>query len=339
MSQKIKYAKFESKRNFGIELEINNTVAKHRIKNIIRSACNRRIEVSFWGKDTGNTYWHVKDDASCGPKGLDGPKGYEIASYVGSGLRDIIHMTDVTDLLHEKKVGVTQFCGLHIHADGSDLTPEQVGTIIAYWLKIEHVIGLSLPCRRRGNIFCRNLRGQCRWYVAPQNLYTPTQVWDYYKPQDLSDQDNDDRRVNFNLVNYARGMWYHWWKRKTLELRWPEGTLDGRNVKNWLRLYLNFIDNVKDKPMPATLESASIPEALQILGLHHNEDEFTVLSEGLMETKTWLLERIWYFVETERWYGGREKDRWVKQAKTMLNHMWSPVKKYASLADIYPYNY
>jgi hypothetical protein len=340
MSRIIRYSKFESKRNFGVEFEINNTVPKYRIKNIIKSVSNRQIQMSYWGKDNGNTYWHIKDDSSCGPQGMDGPRGFEIASYVGSGIDDIIHMADVADLLQEKKVEVTPHCGLHIHADCSDLTVLQVGTIVAYWLKIEYILGMALPQRRRGNIFCRYMHQGCNWRVDRRANYTAQQVWDLFKPENLSEQDNDERRVTLNLVNYARAVWYKWYTRKTIELRWPEGTLDGRNIKNWLRLFLHFIETVKNKPMPEhTDHCTSLAEALTILGLHHSDDEFLILSEGLMDTKTWLLERIWYFLywEGDR-YASKEKEQYSAEARRMLNYMWTPLGKYTVVEDIYPYD-
>lgn len=327
MSLNVCYRKFDSKRKFGIELEVNNTVPKSRLKKIIQSVCDRPVQVTSWGTDVDNDYWHVKEDSSCGPQGLDGPRGLEIASYVGSGIGDIIRMSHVADALRDKKVVVTDFCGMHIHADCHDLSTEQMGTIVAYWLKIEYMIGLTLPSRRRGGEFCRYMQQKCRWRVDRTRSYRAGDIWDLYKPQNLSQNDNDDRRATLNLVNYARGIWYSWVTRKTIELRWPEGTVEGSNVKNWLRLFLNFIDNVKDRGMPDDTSSAGLEDVLTILGLHHDADNFLILSEGLMETKAWFLERLVHFGAEDSFYSGG-KNKQIKQAKAILNQMWSPIKKY-----------
>ena len=59
-----------------------------------------------------------------------------------------------------------------------------------------------------------------------------------------------------------------------------------------------------------------------------------------MDTKTWLLERIWYFLywEGDR-YASKEREQYTEEARRMLNHMWTPLGKYSAVdKDIYPYD-
>lgn len=311
MTRNILYKKFESIRKFGVELEVSNTVSKTRIKNIIQRSSDYPVEVSNYGKDIGNKYWHIKDDVSCGPDGLFGESGYEIVSYVGSGINDIIHISEVGEAIGRKNVIVNRNCGYHIHTDVSDLNIEQIGVVIAYWLKMEFILSNCLPSHRRNNEYCQYLSWQCRFGFDRYKEYTGTEIWDLFKPEVLTDQDNYERRVNLNLVNYARGVWHSWWQRKTLELRWPEGTLDYYDIKNWLRFYLNFIENVKSLSMPKNISTyGTLNEVLTILGLHH-DNNFYIFSEGLLETKIWLLRRIIAF----------SRGSLVKEARIILNQI------------------
>jgi hypothetical protein len=63
-------------------------------------------------------------------------------------------------------------------------------------------------------------------------------------------------------------------------------------IKNWVRFFVNFIENCKIKKMPKNLTMASnFEEVMTILGLHHDKN-FYIFSEGLYETKIWIMNRI-----------------------------------------------
>ena len=105
--------------------------------------------------------------------------------------------------------------------------------------------------------------------------------------------------MSLNLVGVAQKFYYTdqgaqvpMGIRQTIELRMPEGTLNGNEVKNWVRLFLLFVETCKDAQMPSNLKPVdSIEELLYILGMAHPE-KFYLLSKGLHETKTWLLKRV-----------------------------------------------
>lgn len=332
MYSEIKYRSFQLLRTFGVELEVSNTVPKYKIKNAIKAVSKWPVKTLGWGYSVDNSEWEIKDDSTCGPAGASGPKGYEIASFVGSCKDQLQHIADVADHLRKKKVEVTDFCGLHIHAWAGGLSVEQVAVIAAYWMKMETFLSMVVPPRRRSNEFCRHLGQKAKWHINRTQRHEAGAFWDLIKPEDLSPFDNQDRRATLNLVNFARGIWYplgH--RRKTLELRWPEGTLNGRNVLNWTRLFLHFIETCKDRSMPDDLLQADMPQALAYLGLHHENNCFYILSEELMEVKTWLLERLIREMEFNGayWYGSTTARRQTRHATDLLNQMWSPLKKYA----------
>jgi len=328
----VKYKKFVSQRRFGVELETGNTLTKAKVKSVLKTLSERASFITKYQLSGDNPSWHVKDDATCGPMGRLGPKGVEIASFVGKGINDLQHIADVAEGLYRAGCRVNDNCGLHVHAEAKDLTTAQVGVIIAHWVKIEPILSMSMPLRRFENPYCRSLR---KTKLDPSLRWSGEDIWEIFKPNNLNFYENEDRRVTLNLVNYARAIQYDSTHRKTLEFRWPEGTLDGRDVRCWVRLFLSFIDICKDRPMPANLCTANLSDALTYLGMNHDKDSFVIFSEGLHDTKTWFLERILQYGSSElcmALHGHPAIDTpgdSVKEAKKILNLMWSPVKKYA----------
>jgi len=287
------FRKFDTERRFGVELEVGNEIKKPTIRRHILGVSHKSVYTSRYNLSTNNTYWHVKDDSTCGVEGRGGPKGIEVASFIASGIQDLNHICDIADHLMEKGVKVNNNCGLHIHADASDLCEEQVGRILLFWLKLEPFLALALPKRRIDNPYCEMLCPKTLVFgYSPLDLkLEPLMIYDALKPTNMSYYENNDRRVTLNLVNYCRAVKQKTFNRRTIELRWPEGTLDSDEIKNWVRLFLNFIEYAKDAPVPDCSVCPTVSEAMNFLGLGHS-NKFTILSEGLLKTKIWLLERI-----------------------------------------------
>ena len=315
----VKYKKFISQRRFGVELETSNTLTKAKVRTVLKGLSSHGSFATKYSLSGESNSWHVKDDATCGPAGRLGPKGVEIASFVAKGMTDLQHIGEIADGLCRAGSEINENCGLHVHAEAVDLSSDQIGIILAHWIKMEPILSLSMPISRWNNPYCRmTLDGR---KIDKNATWSSHELWTLL-------------RVNLNLVNYARAEFFKTDHRKTLELRWPEGTLYSRDVKCWVRLFLNFIDTCKDRPMPKNLLRADLDETLTFLGLNHNQD-FIIFSEGLHDTKTWFLERI---IENGgspigmAVHGHPEvtyPKQTLKRAKDILNIMWMPAKKYA----------
>jgi hypothetical protein len=139
-----------------------------------------------------------------------------------------------------------------------------------------------LPKHRKNNTYAKPM---AKIFDYPLNKhYTWEEFWVRVRPQGL---DNASRRVALNLCNYC-----HWHaNRRTVELRLPEGTLEGKEVKNWIRFFLTFVDNVRKMPFPESLEQVGVYDAMKIIGLH-GENPFLILSKGMRDTKMWFMKRI-----------------------------------------------
>jgi len=307
---KNKYKAFSSKRQFGVEFELSNNLHTAELTKILTAASPDRQVVGHecWAQtENGNNYWHIKRDSTCGPEGKtkDIEKyGYEVASYVGKGIKDVLHMGKVANKLKKSGAVINDHCGIHIHVSADNLTPEQIGVIMAYWVKVERTMFESCPKIRRKNKYCRPLRRK-----VPVNLkLTPMEFWDQIKPENLSVHENEDKKVSINTVGFASSQQKFHGGKNTLELRMPEATLDRKDVVNWIRMYLNFIHATEKAEMPLSRRVAGVKDTLQILGLHGVQN-FFVLSKGLHNTKMWFLNRIVRYSDNARL---------VKEAKKLI---------------------
>lgn len=317
----IHYKKLTS-RKFGVELEMGEELTRNEVLSLLKPVTERKIKSTGYQQTETVDSWHIKTDSTCGSRGHHGPKGIEVASFVGSGEKDLQHIADVAEHLHNHGCRTNNNCGLHVHVDASDLSEIHVGRIMAHWIKLEGLIGSALPWRRLFSGYCQSVHDRVRpsWLCKK---WGPTELYHNLAPDDLRPTDNKDRWYSLNLVNYERACAFKIKDRKTLEFRWPEGTLSGPDVKGWTRLFISFVDSCKDRAMPGDLYSCSAEEGLRYLGLGHPQNFFYLFSDGLHETRTWFLERILKYncLLNLHDYAG--------EAKSILNRIWSPVRIYS----------
>jgi hypothetical protein len=278
----VKYVAFRSKRNFGIELEVNQKVAPQELVRVVSTADPDRpvIQSNHYEQDYDNEYWHVKFDRSCGDIRDQG--GWEVASYKAKGYKDVENMGRVADALMKAGAKVNDECGFHIHAEIADFKPNDAAIMAAYWMKIEPVVLEMLPKHRKNNKYAKPMSK--KFEGDPSKTYTWDRFWEMVSPKRF---DHPNRRVALNLCNYCQMTP----NRRTVELRLPEGTVDSKEIKNWIRFFVNFIDVVKKKEFPGSVESVNLYDMMNIVGLH-NEDPFYILSKGLRDTKMWVANRI-----------------------------------------------
>ena len=99
------------------------------------------------------------------------------------------------------------------------------------------------------------------------------------------------RRKNLNLVNFYNALRLKTTLRKTLELRWPEGSLNCEDIKNWVLMFVSFIDNVKKKDFSyiKNLDKdniISLIDLFDIIGFGH-DNNFSIFDskKGLNSSK------------------------------------------------------
>lgn len=290
-------------RPFGIEVELSEELlpcdyfkAFDGIAEIISFHDKiHRVEICYDYINSEGDNWDIKPDASC---------GLEIASYKASGLKDLENISNCLKKIGRSGYGVDESCGCHVHVDISDFSKKDVGKMLALWMLAEDVILQAVPSHRRGNEYCKPLRSVYKW-ILHDKISSPSNFCRSLEPHDY-----EERRVSLNIFNYLYS------DNRTVELRLPESSLEEGDAKNWIKLLVNFVENVERSPTPVCLKSAGLIGSMKILGLH---ERGLVLSEDLFRTKEWFLRRLIFYSSSSNLR---------KQALSLLNRMWYPLRKY-----------
>jgi len=289
----LKYINFNSKRRFGIEIEINRHLTQQQLVSMVKKVVGeKKCVISGWGYDCNNTNWIIKTDSTCGDQGnkdLDGG-GYEVASAVGKGVKHLKRIDGVTKILKESQAQINQYCGFHCQVEIKDFTTTQAATLLAYWCKIENWISHMVPPNRVNHKFCQFFTLRDKW----NQIAKVTDAAEFWNLMKLRRLDPSAKRTSISLINYQRthstsSEWSNF-DRPTVELRVPECSLDAYNLKNWTRFFVHFVETCANKPFP-NLKPVAFKEFLEIAGLQ-SPDGFSILSPGLFETKCWLLHRL-----------------------------------------------
>ena len=289
----VEYKEFASNRFFGVELEVGREIPRSIISNVIKRYSKKKVVISNYVNSVNNNYWVVKTDSSCGKK-VDhlgqNEGGYEITSYKASGIEDIKTISNISGEI--KKIGVktNHNCGYHIHVDVSDFSEAEMGNLIGHWLCEEEAFFSSVPERRKFNNYCKKLKLK---NINKINFSSSLEIYNKYKPNVANIRNAAEKRYSFNLLNYYVSLKKPNFKRKTVEFRFPEGTLTPSTVENFIIILINFVETVKQKnTFPKILTNYKIDEILNICGLDHDEDKFYIFDRNLFEARKWFLKRL-----------------------------------------------
>jgi len=298
---RIAYRGLPNKRRFGVELEVSRTLPKIALGQLVTNYEDTLISKhdvrvtsgsNGWAETRRNDYWHVKYDSTCGAKGKKKDYGWEIASYIGCGYRDINSISGLASWLSDNSVETNRNCGLHIHVEAKDLSTEMMGNLIACWLKVESHLLQICNIRRSTSKYCKPIRYRLDSRIIHYDPTRPHHFWQDMSPYEYHTHNNPEKKYALNTVGYALGRVVSDYDRKTVELRMPECQLDAEHVKNWVRLFLNFVETCKEVHLPYSLSPASsVSELMSYLGLGGRYG-LLILDKKLLDTKIWLLNNL-----------------------------------------------
>lgn len=282
------YLQWNSDRRFGIELELNSFDGKNRPEQgqrpagidyvamvVARRECE--IEIREWEHTHGNEVWVLKPDSSC---------GMELCTPVYKGWTGLKKCCEVVHAIQEDpKIKTDSRCSVHVHIEIGDLTPEEMGNVVAWWIKCEPVFMDSVPNHRKRNRYCQFM-GMTSLFQHDTNI----------GGIDLVRKVGNVKYYSFNAMQFIKN------GRKTFEFRIIEGDgcKDPLLIKNWVRLLIHFVEMAKKKP-PVPFEEGN-PwssflwldpiDVFKFLGFLGDYE----LSPGLKQTRNWFLGRLQKFM-------------------------------------------
>ena len=284
----------ENCRRFGVEIELNTFDGiikkidreKGEIPNgadsvalLIKKTTNQSVEIQGWDYNFNNENWIVKPDSSC---------GIEVCTPVLRGWGGLKNLIKVVEIFRQKNISADNRCSLHVHVNIGDLTPVQLASVIAWYIKCEHVFMDSVPCHRKMNRYCQ--------MIGMTDLFSVETSID---PEFLINSLSNVKYYSLNTYHFIKGGGFSEFnnRKRTIEFRIGENSmcLDGEAVKNWIRLILYFVEICKNSPLPKNYEKGNPWTGL--LWLDPSE-VFKFLkfeepcSEGLQQVKNWFFNRI-----------------------------------------------
>ncbi len=285
-----------SYRRFGVEIELNTldgSVSRPNTENgeiplgadllahIVHKATGDRVELQHWDYVHNNSDWVIKHDTSC---------GMEINSPVLKGWTGLKKLIRVVDLINKSSLNADKRCSLHVHINIADLTKQQLASVIAYYIKCEHVLFDSFPDHRKNNRYCQ--------FLGASDMFSHDHPLD---ADDLIGKVSGTKYTSLNAYHFMRGGGFRKNndRRLSVEIRMAEnkGCVDPFFMKNWIRLLLHFFDVTKSLPMPYDYIEADpwsgllwldTPDVFRLLGFD-NDDQ---LSDGLRQVRGWFINRL-----------------------------------------------
>ena len=272
-------------RRFGVEVEILSfdgikksinypPAGATYVANMISKLLDVRVEVQQYSSNHNNDRWIVKPDSSC---------GMEISSPILKGKLGLSWIVKVVDAIkNDSNIKVDDNCSLHIHVNISDLSTEQIGSVIANWMKCEPVFMDAMKPKRKSNKYCQFI-GQSSWLTSYEKI----------NPTYLIKAIGDYKYYSLSTYHYVKK------NRDTLEFRimCDEACKDPFTLKNWIKLILHFVDVTSNLPFPSNFLSDNVYESFRWL---NPKEVFELLnfdkniSFGLKQVKDWFLLSLFF---------------------------------------------
>ena len=283
-------------RRFGVEIELNTLDGVIKKSNpdtgeipfgadyiacVVRKASKGKVEVAPWDYIHNNNNWVIKHDMSC---------GLEINTPVFKGWYGLKQLISVIDAMSKDgKIKSDKLCSLHVHVGISDLDVRELASVIAYWIKCEHIFFDSVPSHRKNSRYC-HLVGMTDWFDTDFDM----------DPMEIITRVSNTKYGSINAFHFMRGGGFsipHPESRQTVEFRIAENTacLDPYFTKNWIRLLLHFVEVTKNIKLPRSYKSGDSSTGLAWLDF---PDVYKLLkfdqplSPGLQQTRQWFMDRI-----------------------------------------------
>lgn len=284
----------KSYRRYGVEVELNTTTGiikrwdidacetpdgSEEVAYLVSKATRERAYIQGWHHTHNNNHWIIKSDRSC---------GIEVCSPILKGWLGLKKIVRVIDFFNKSQMSADDKCSLHVHVNIGDLDKTQLATVIAYWIKCEHIFMDAMPDSRKMNRYCQ--------FIGMSDLFSHEFRMN---PNDLINRVSSVKYYTLNAYHLQKGggLGSHNTRRPTIEFRIAENNvcIDPWEAKNWIRLCLHFVECTKDLGLPEDYRRddpstgllwLDAPDLFRILRFDEE------LSPGLCQVRSWFLERL-----------------------------------------------
>lgn len=306
-------------RRIGVELELNTSSGEvvplngveipegsSYIANLVTKITKKSTQVDGWHRTDNNNVWIVKPDRSC---------GIEVCTPVLKGWYGLKHLLHVIKAFGQDPIVSSDHrCSFHVHVNTADLNEDQIGSVLAYWIKCEHLVYDAFPTRRKISRWCQ--------FLGMTDMFDSSES---YSADDLIDAVSRAKYYSVNVYHYARN------RRDTIEYRIAENDfcLDPFEAKQYIRFLLHFTEVAATYPIPKTLcwlTPRQIADFLMFDAAHSDR-----LSPGLTHVKKWFWGRVSHFMndgDTPDVWSSKARSRAFQQVKDIMEEQGLPMGLY-----------
>ena len=237
------------KQNFGVEIELTGITRKNAalaVASVLGNTpstpehnCYHTREI----KDCFGRRWKVMRDSSIRPERNDGQNEYT-DEYRVEMVTPILNYNDIETLQKVvralKKAGgkVNSSCGIHIHVDGANHTPQSLRNLMEFMVARQYLVNECLNNSSRTGQWCRPISAKLLNSVRKEKDLTRgslEQIWyssknDIYSGRIDHSHYNETRYHGLNLHSY--------FSKGTVEFRLFNSTLHAGKVKAYVQFCL-----------------------------------------------------------------------------------------------------
>jgi hypothetical protein len=253
---------------FGAEIELNafdmrdfvkNPLAFHELPKGIEHVAEILLglglecKIHDWQYNHNPSCWSCKPDSSC---------GIELCSPVlNEGSKN--QLFSVIDAISvDENIHMDERCSFHVHVELSSMDMTSTcASILAWWIKCEHVFVDFASPSRKNNFYCR-----------------PIGLMDLFKADEPVSSSSIFSKLSCKHLSANAFHLYHR-RRPTLEFRIAEAVSDSKFAEMWIRIILKFCESASAKGMPSDYLWMRPEQVIDFLDLD-------------IELKCWILNRL-----------------------------------------------
>lgn len=234
---------------FGVEVEMTG-ITRAKAANLIAeilgnrpsrpsSGCYETMEI----KDEAGRTWKVMRDSSINPDRNDGTnesmEKYKV-EFVTPPLnyKDIDLLQRIIRKLRENAAKTNASCGIHIHVDGANHTPDSLKRLINFMVARQDLIYEALEIKGRGDRWCRKLSENLLKEMKSYKVLSRSNaehIW--YSPANDGYNSGIDYQ-HYNPTRYHGVNLHSYFSKGTVEFRLFNSTLHAGKIKAYIQFCL-----------------------------------------------------------------------------------------------------
>lgn len=235
------------KQKFGVEIEMTgitrecaaNVVAKvlNSASSVPDSTCYHTRKI----KDSSRRIWKVMRDGSIVPESKDGSANDEYRiEFVTPPLKyeDIELLQNIVRELKQAGAIANRSCGIHIHIDGANHTPQSLRRLVNFMTARQNLIYEALKIGSRANRWCKKLSPELLNEMKKKNNLSAEEIESIWYSRHNDGYYGGVDHQHYNVTRYHGVNLHSYFSKKTVEFRLFNSTLHAGKIKAYIQFCL-----------------------------------------------------------------------------------------------------